>query len=1038
MATAEAETSNEERVPPGGSVYDGFISYSHAADDLLAPRLQAGLQRFAKPWWKRRALRIFRDESSLSANPHLWSSITDALDDAGWFVLLLSREAAESPWVNNEVEYWLEHKDPDRIIPVLTDGDFGWADGDIVSDAVPAALIGAFGDEPRWVDLRFARTEEQLDLNNPAFSAAIADIASPIRGVPKDELLSEEVRQHRRTVRSAWAAGIVVLLLGVAALVAATIAVGQSNEAQAQRDEAQRLAAAEADARAEAETNEQRAEEQATLAEQQTAIALENERIARAEALAAHATAQLEVDPELSVLLASEALAVDPRPAAVNAMHTALQQHRTIFQVGVADDSGFVSVGGLSPDGELLAVASSFSDKLVVREVDTGERLWDLSTVEEPLKIINAGFTTDGTQLVVLLIANFLELVNPAPAELRVFDARSGEPIRTIEAPDCTGSKYFPGVERPFYDLTQPMVWVRDLDCDFFATPESDLGMFDPATGTFTPLLPIRALPLSIIGVPTRDATGRLVAVDDAEGLDGRVVDVASGEIVYEYGGGMATLSADGTRLLARSDGDNPPLELWNIDTGQLLWRAVGSQSETAPFLTRAWFSEDESLVYGTSFDGSVYVLDAETGFQVFQLRADVGVPREAVMSFDKSRMATFAADSARVWDIGSELLSEGVTYTTPARTGGIIYGDVDLGGERIAVWAGGPDSGSSSDWQTIVADATGEAELTLTGGSAALSPDGTLLAYRVFETEAPSDDPDGVGPTNSRRVGDIRVIDVDSGEVIAELDAPCNAYLVDGETVATEGCHGKEAHPEWTLGWTLRFSNDESLLAMTDGADSALTVWDLKTGDVVISDRFPGLGAGIMVFSPDGALGAGLYGAPGAGQAMRIYDLGSFEMTTELALPDGTNGALFTPDQSLLVLFTFGGTLTYHDTADWSIIDEVQAHQGPILSFDINPSGTLVATTGEDGVRVWNVADYSLHTDLGFDGAGIGRVRFLDDTHVLLVPIGRPSAIVVTLDPEDLADVGKARVTRAFTETECLTYDIDPCPTTLEALRNG
>ena len=90
MATAGAEASRDERSPPGGLVYDGFISYSHAADDLLAPRLQAGLQRFAKPWWKRRALRIFRDESSLSANPHLWASITHALDRSGWFVLLLS------------------------------------------------------------------------------------------------------------------------------------------------------------------------------------------------------------------------------------------------------------------------------------------------------------------------------------------------------------------------------------------------------------------------------------------------------------------------------------------------------------------------------------------------------------------------------------------------------------------------------------------------------------------------------------------------------------------------------------------------------------------------------------------------------------------------------------------------------------------------------------------------------------------------------------------------------------------------------------
>ena len=82
MATVGSETSREQREPPKGLVYDGFISCGHAADDLLAPRLQAGLQRFAKPWWRRRALRIFRDEASLSANPHLWSSITTALDQS--------------------------------------------------------------------------------------------------------------------------------------------------------------------------------------------------------------------------------------------------------------------------------------------------------------------------------------------------------------------------------------------------------------------------------------------------------------------------------------------------------------------------------------------------------------------------------------------------------------------------------------------------------------------------------------------------------------------------------------------------------------------------------------------------------------------------------------------------------------------------------------------------------------------------------------------------------------------------------------------
>ena len=49
MAIEEVEASLEERALARDVTYDGFISYSHAADDLLAPSLQAGLQRFANP-----------------------------------------------------------------------------------------------------------------------------------------------------------------------------------------------------------------------------------------------------------------------------------------------------------------------------------------------------------------------------------------------------------------------------------------------------------------------------------------------------------------------------------------------------------------------------------------------------------------------------------------------------------------------------------------------------------------------------------------------------------------------------------------------------------------------------------------------------------------------------------------------------------------------------------------------------------------------------------------------------------------------------
>ena len=215
-------------------------------------------------------MRIFRDEASLSANPHLWSSITEALDESSWFVLLMSPDAAESRWVNDEVEYWLEHKDPGRIIPVLTDGEFGWANDDISGDSFPRALVGAFTDEPRWVDLRFARTEEQLDLNNPTFSAAIADIASPIRGVPKDELESEEVRQHRRSIRTAWAAGAGLLILAVLAGAAALYAIDQRDATAEQRDLAEQSAAEAESQRDTASVAAQSEAEARSLAEQET------------------------------------------------------------------------------------------------------------------------------------------------------------------------------------------------------------------------------------------------------------------------------------------------------------------------------------------------------------------------------------------------------------------------------------------------------------------------------------------------------------------------------------------------------------------------------------------------------------------------------------------------------------------------------------------------------------------------------------------------------------------------------------------------
>jgi hypothetical protein len=125
------------------------------------------VQKLGKPWYRRRALRLFRDDTSLSATPSLWPAIEQALGQSRYLILLASPEAAASPWVGKEVAYWLEHKGADTLLIALTDGALAWdsAAGDFArheSTPLPPALAGKFASEPKWVDLSAYRDSANL------------------------------------------------------------------------------------------------------------------------------------------------------------------------------------------------------------------------------------------------------------------------------------------------------------------------------------------------------------------------------------------------------------------------------------------------------------------------------------------------------------------------------------------------------------------------------------------------------------------------------------------------------------------------------------------------------------------------------------------------------------------------------------------------------------------------------------------------------------------------------------------------------------
>lgn len=91
-------------------IYPNRNSYNRQHDAVLGLGLQTNLEQFAKPWYRIRALRIFRDTANLAANPVLWASIEDGLRSSQWFIVLASEDAARSVWVNREVQWWIDHR----------------------------------------------------------------------------------------------------------------------------------------------------------------------------------------------------------------------------------------------------------------------------------------------------------------------------------------------------------------------------------------------------------------------------------------------------------------------------------------------------------------------------------------------------------------------------------------------------------------------------------------------------------------------------------------------------------------------------------------------------------------------------------------------------------------------------------------------------------------------------------------------------------------------------------------------------------------
>jgi WD40 repeat protein len=955
--------------------YDAFISYSHAADQRLAAALERALQAFARPWNKRRALDIFRDEGNLNLSNHLWRSIQQALSKSQYFVYLASPQAAQSPWVAQEVGYWKSHREYDRFIVLWTDGSLSWdtrlADFDPErSDAIPNALRGTFQGEPFYLDMRWTRGETDLTLANERFKKQVVQLAATLRGMAVEDMAGEEAEQYRRTlrVRNLTIAGlatlsVLALLAAGFALIARGAAVRSEERARTEQARAQEAASVADAERKEAEAakgkamlSEADAKAQAEEAERQKTIAREQ---ARAATIALARVSTQEGRRMMDAGRTGEALAYFAR--ALRADHESVAA--TWVSNILANGQIWVPGTPLAHAGAVRAVAFSPDGRRVVTgSFDGTARIWDSVTgspVGSPLRhdgaISSVTYSPDGTWI----------LTASSDSTARLWDARSGTPLEmTFRHKYSISSATFSPDGRRIVTTSN----------------DSSARVWDVTTGRLI------AGPLNHVDSEPIDAAafspdGALVVTAGAD-RTARIWDAATGKPVgsplrHRSDVYTARFSRDGRQILTASA--DRTAQLWDVKTGD----PVGKPLQHGGFVTTAEFSPDGDHIVTASYDGTARIWHTVTQHPSDPLEHG-GIVYAASFSRDGRYVLTASRDgTARVWDATTGLAAgpplqhrDGLTTAAFSSDGSkIVTASTDM---TARVWHAGADPSRILRHSAPVEDAIfsddGRWVATMSGRTAYLWRPSTDLVHAIFKST--SDTLDVAFTSNGRFV-------VTSPATSAELKASQRPVDVwETETGRFIRRSTREAERVWTSGLSdgRRVSADGRLAAVFAGS-SSVQLTNASNGKPIGRPLYSGNDISSTAFSPDGRY----FAIGGTNDTARIWD-------TRTGEPVGP-------------------------VLQNQVDDRLQLRISVTVGF--SPDGRYIATASDKNyARVWESSSGAPVTPVLRHRYGVYHARFSSDGRrlitasldrtariwTLVVGDGTPESAVIVADAAELA----------------------------------
>lgn len=191
--------------------YDAFISYRHTPESIaFARKLQAKLENYRLPRSLRQPrrpfARVFLDKNELPCVSSLKQELVLRLHQADFLIVFCTRETPNSPWVDWGIETFLRSHAPNRIVPVLLDGD--------EQTAFPRALSATGQD---YLAANFSPEELKAGKNraNEEFSKIIA---AKLRLSPEEVIQRHKAARYHKILGSMAAAAALLLAFSAYAL----------------------------------------------------------------------------------------------------------------------------------------------------------------------------------------------------------------------------------------------------------------------------------------------------------------------------------------------------------------------------------------------------------------------------------------------------------------------------------------------------------------------------------------------------------------------------------------------------------------------------------------------------------------------------------------------------------------------------------------------------------------------------------------------------------------------------------------------------